>query len=189
MFSRKKKFFVLSIALLCVSCLIFAGCTRNEHNKVEQTPSNNQSETDSQNENNTEQTPDGTENNKQDKKNPTELTDNTALHQRAEKIAAAIQKELTQIKDSRVVISEHMAYISVSINETADAEESVTLKEKITNVVKKTDNDIDTVYVMEDADTFTRMKEIAKDIADGHPIAGFAEELKNMFVRVTPSAK
>lgn len=189
MFSRKKKFFVLSIALLCVSCLIFAGCGRNDHNKTEQTPSNSQNETDSQNENNTEQTPDETENDIQNDKNATERTDNTALHQRAEKIANAIQKELTQIKDSRVVISEHMAYVSVSIDETADAEESVTLKEKITNVVKKTDQDIDTVYVMEDADTFTRMKEIAEDVADGHPISGFAEELKNMFVRVTPSSK
>ena len=30
MFSRKKKFFALSIALLCVSCLLFSGCGSND---------------------------------------------------------------------------------------------------------------------------------------------------------------
>jgi len=54
-------------------------------------------------------------------------------------------------------------------------------------VVKKTDTEIETVYVMEDADTFTRMKEIGEDIANGKPVSGFAEELENMFVRVTPT--
>ena len=62
-----------------------------------------------------------------------------------------------------------------------------TLKEEISQVVKKTDTEIDTVYVMEDADTFTRMKEIGEDIANGKPISGFAEELENLFVRVTPT--
>lgn len=43
MFSRKKKFFVLSIALLFVSCLIFTGCGNSN---TQQTPpaNNNQTE-------------------------------------------------------------------------------------------------------------------------------------------------
>ena len=69
-----------------------------------------------------------------------------------------------------------MAYVSVAIDETADTAESATLKDEISQVVKKTDTEIDTVYVMEDADTFTRMKEIGEDIANGKPISGFAEE-------------
>ena len=80
-----------------------------------------------------------------------------------------------------------MAYVSVSIDETADTAQSAALKEEISSVVKQTDAEIETVYVMEDADTFTRMKEIGEAIANGEPVSGFAEELENLFVRVTPT--
>ena len=44
MFSRKKKFFALSIALLCVSCLLFSGCGSSN----DTAPSPSGSQTDSQ---------------------------------------------------------------------------------------------------------------------------------------------
>ena len=123
--------------------------------------------------------------------NPTGKNGSTAMdgdmHKRAEKIADAVTREIAQVKDSRVVISEHMAYVSVEIDKTADASESMNLKDEISRVTKKTDSSIDTVYVMEDADTFTRMKEIGDDIAGGKPVSGFLKELENMFVRVTPT--
>lgn len=187
MFSRKKKFFVLSVALLCVSCLIFTGCGKNNNN-ANQTPStnNNQAETPQNNvtENNT-----ASEQNNAGNNTTTSNVDNTDLHQRAEKIAKAVTDEIPQVNDSRVVISERLAYVSVDIEKTADTAESATLKEEISNVVKKTDTEIETVYVMEDANTFTRMKEIGEDIANGKPVSGFVAELENMFVRVTPSPK
>ena len=201
MFSRKKKFFVLSIALLCVSCLIFTGCGRANNNNTQQTPSNNQTEnvpnegTDGINGNNMGNNTDNNAANNAENRaadnttNTNETVDNTELHQRAEKIAKAVNEEIAQVNDSRVVISEHMAYVSVDIEKTADTAESAKLKEEVTEVVKKTDKDIETVYVMADANTFTRMKAIGEDIAAGHPISGFVDELENMFVRVTPSAK
>ncbi len=189
MFSRKKKFFVLSVALLCVSCLVFTGCSNK--NNSQQTPpaTNNQTDTE---QNNTTNEKDNNTNmqNQQDNAaaNPTDRTvDNSDLNQRAEKIADAVVEQVAQVKDARTVISEKMAYVSVAIDETADTAESATLKDEISQVVKKTDTEIDTVYVMEDADTFTRMKEIGEDIANGKPISGFAEELENLFVRVTPT--
>ena len=203
MFSRKKKFFVLSIALLCVSCLIFTGCGRNDNNTGTQNPpaTNNQTSnqtdgTDGMNGDNMDSTSGNLNgNNAADTHPASRAADNSTaagnndLHQRAEKIAKAVTSDIAQVKDSRVVISEHMAYVSVSIDKTADTAESAALKDEISNVVKKTDTEIETVYVMEDADTFTRMKEIGNDIANGKPVSGFVEELENMFVRVTPSAK
>lgn len=182
MFSRKKKFFVLSVALLCVSCLIFTGCSRN--NNTQQTPpaTNNQTDNAQNNVSGNNNAADQKDNNGTD-----DNVDNTDLHQRAEKIADAVVNDVAQVKDARTVISEKMAYVSVAIDETADTAESATLKEEISNVVKKTDAEIETVYVMEDADTFTRMKEIGEDIANGKPVSGFVEELENMFVRVTPT--
>lgn len=186
MFSRKKKFFVLSIALLCISCLIFTGCGNNKNNNTTNPPANN-NQTDTPNEDADNNILPGDEDN-----NTTDNTTNSAdgdLHDRAEKIADAVVKDVAQVKDARTVISERLAYVSVEIDNTADTAESATLKDEITEVVKKTDTEIETVYVMEDADTFTRMKEIGDDIANGKPISGFAEELENLFVRVTPTPK
>lgn len=182
MFSRKKKFFVLSIALLCLSCLIFTGCSKN--NNTQQTPPATNNQTD-----NTQDNASGNNNavDQKDDNGTADNVDNTDLHQRAEKIADAVVNDVAQVKDARTVISEKMAYVSVAIDETADTAESATLKEEISNVVKKTDAEIETVYVMEDADTFTRMKEIGEDIANGKPVSGFVEELETMFVRVTPT--
>lgn len=182
MFSRKKKFFVLSIALLCLSCLIFTGCSKN--NNTQQTPPATNNQTD-----NTQDNTSGNNNavDQKDGSGTADNVDNTDLHQRAEKIADAVVNDVAQVKDARTVISEKMAYVSVAIDETADTAESATLKEEISSVVKKTDAEIETVYVMEDADTFTRMKEIGEDIANGKPVSGFVEELETMFVRVTPT--
>ena len=177
MFSRKKKFFVLSVALLCVSCLIFTGCSRN--NNTQQTPPATNNQTD-----NAQNNVSGNNNaaDQKDDKGTDDNVDNTDLNQRAEKIADAVVNDVAQVKDARTVISEKMAYVSVAIDETADTAESATLKEEISDVVKKTDAEIETVYVMEDADTFTRMKEIGEDIANGKPVSGFVEELENMLL-------
>ena len=189
MFSRKKKFFALSIALLCVSCLLFSGC--GSSNDTAPSPSGSQTDSQTGTDRTDTKTPNTGDTNSTDtglnadeSANPTDRTGSTGtsdndLHQRAEKIA--------EVKDSRVVISEHMAYVSVEIDKTADSSESMQLKDEISRVAKTADPAIDTVYVMEDADTFTRMKEIGQDIADGKPVSGFLEELENMFVRVTPT--
>lgn len=197
MFSRKKKFFALSIALLCVSCLLFSGC--GSSNDTAPSPSGSQTDSQTGTDRTDTKTPNTGDTNSTDtglnadeSANPTDRTGSTGtsdndLHQRAEKIADAVTHEIPQVKDSRVVISEHMAYVSVEIDKTADSSESMQLKDEISRVAKTADPAIDTVYVMEDADTFTRMKEIGQDIADGKPVSGFLEELENMFVRVTPT--
>ena len=198
MFTRKKKFFVLSAALLFVSCLLLTGCSseqnrQNTPSDNNQTPSTQNSTNMSPNNNGMNSGMNGTTN-----MNGTNSTDNAtrmgtsttgsnSLHQRAEKIADAVVDDIGAVKDARVIISDKMAYVSVSITETAGADTAKTLKEEVGQVVKKTDTAIEDVYVMEDADTFTRMKEMVDDIADGKPVSGFIEELDNMFTRVMPS--
>ena len=198
MFTRKKKFFVLSAALLFVSCLLLTGCSseqnrQNTPSDNNQTPSTQNSTNMSPNNNGMNSGMNGTTN-----MNGTNSTDNAtrmgtsttgsnSLHQRAEKIADAVVDDIDAVKDARVIISVKMAYVSVSITETAGADTAKTLKEEVGQVVKKTDTAIEDVYVMEDADTFTRMKEMVDDIADGKPVSGFIEELDNMFTRVMPS--
>lgn len=184
MFTRKKKFFVLSAALLFVSCLLLAGCSSEQNQQ--NTPSGQTQTPSTQNPTGSNSNLDGNNNTKGVNEN-NRATETNPLHVRAEKIADAIVDEVEPVKDARVIISEKMAYVSVSIPDTADADTSKTLKEDIGQVVKKTDTDIEDVFVMEDADTFTRMKEMAADIADGKPVSGFVEELNTMFTRVMPS--
>ena len=194
MFTRKKKFFVLSAAVLFVSCLFLAGCGSDQ--AQQNTPSGNSQTPSTQNTpgmngGNSGMNPDTTGTNGINGTNGTvnmgtSMGSNT-LHQRAEKIADAIVKDIDAVKDARVIISDKMAYVSVSITETAGSDTSKDLKEEIGKVVKKTDTAIEDVYVMEDADTFTRMKEMVNDIADGKPVSGFMDELKTMFTRVMPS--
>ena len=192
MFTRKKKFFVLSTALLVVSCLFLAGCSSDQNQQ--NTPSDNNQTPSTQNSTNMSPDNNGMNsgmNGMNNADNTTRMgngaTDNNSLHERAEKIADAVVNDIDAVKDARVIISDKMAYVSVSITETADANTAKTLKEDIGQVVKKTDSSIEDVYVMEDADTFTRMKEMVDDIADGRPVSGFVDELDNMFTRVMPS--
>ena len=196
MFTSKKKFFVLSAALLVVSCLFLTGCSseqnrQNTPSDNNQTPSTQNSTNMSPNNNGMNSDMNGTTNmnGANGTGNTTRMgtVDNNSLHQRAEKIADAVVDDIDAVKDARVIISDKMAYVSVSITETAGADTAKTLKEEVGHVVKKTDTAIEDVYVMEDADTFTRMKEMVDDIADGKPVSGFIEELDNMFTRVMPS--
>ena len=196
MFTRKKKFFVLSAALLFVSCLLLTGCSSEQNRQNtpsvnNQTPSTQNSTNMSPNNNGMNSDMNGTTNmnGANGTGNTTRMgtVDNNSLHQRAEKIADAVVDDIDAVKDARVIISDKMAYVSVSITETAGADTAKTLKEEVGQVVKKTDTAIEDVYVMEDADTFTRMKEMVDDIADGKPVSGFIEELDNMFTRVMPS--
>ncbi|MBQ2777446.1 MAG: YhcN/YlaJ family sporulation lipoprotein [Peptococcaceae bacterium] len=196
MFTSKKKFFVLSAALLVVSCLFLTGCSseqnrQNTPSDNNQTPSTQNSTNMSPNNHGMNSDMNGTTNmnGANGTGNTTRMgtVDNNSLHQRAEKIADAVVDDIDAVKDARVIISDKMAYVSVSITETAGADTAKTLKEEVGQVVKKTDTAIEDVYVMEDADTFTRMKEMVDDIADGKPVSGFIEELDNMFTRVMPS--
>jgi YhcN/YlaJ family sporulation lipoprotein len=63
------------------------------------------------------------------------------------------------------------------------------IKNEVTNTVKKEDSKIKTVYVTADADSVTRIKKFAADIAKGRPVSGFINELNEIGRRVTPSAK
>lgn len=183
MITRKKKFFALSLALVFVSCLLFAGCGRDQN--MQNGASDNKQVPPTQNQTGM----NGTTTDMNTNRMSTSIndTENATLHARAEKIADAIVNDIAAVKDARVIISDKMAYVSVSIPETADASAAKTLKEEIGTIVKKTDSQIEDVYVMEDADTFTRMKEMVHDIANGHPISSFTSELNNMFARVLPS--
>lgn len=61
------------------------------------------------------------------------------------------------------------------------------LKGHIANAVKKENPNCNNVYVSENPDFVSRMNEYSKQVAAGHPIAGFANEFSEMVYRLFPT--
>ena len=179
--------------LVFTSCLLFTGCSSSKNDQNGRTDNNqapsSQNSTDMNGMNGT-NTPNDMTGRMPSEVNVTDrrtTMDDNDLHARAEKIADAVVEDIEAVKDARVIISDKMAYVSVSITETANADMSKTLKEEVAQITRRVDTEIEDVYVMEDADTFTRMKEMVNDIGEGKPVSGFIDELETMFARVIPS--
>lgn len=106
--------------------------------------------------------------------------------------AQALAQKISAMKDinsASVVISGNSAWVGVDLAANLENKMTNKMKDEITTLVKKEDTKITTVYVTADADTVTRLKNIATDIASGKPISGFVNELNEMGRRITPSAK
>ncbi len=108
--------------------------------------------------------------------------DNREAEMLAEKI-----EDLDEINSATVVLSNNTAWVGVDMK--ADTEDEVTenIKEEVSSIVKAEKDDITNVHVTADADTVTRLENIARDIADGKPVSGFVKELEEIGRRVTPS--
>lgn len=63
------------------------------------------------------------------------------------------------------------------------------VKEKISDIVKDTDKNIDNVYVSTSPDFFELSNEFADDMDNGEPIEGFFDQIGNMIERVFPQNK
>src|SRR5690554_5810133 len=113
--------------------------------------------------------------------------DRSESQKQAKQLAEKITDQVKGINAATVIFAEEIAYVGIDLYANYDGDQAEKVKKEVTRVVKKEDPDIETVYVTEDADTFTRMKEIARDLENGKPLTGFLDELQNMFRRITPS--
>jgi len=112
---------------------------------------------------------------------------NAEGQKKAERMAETIVDEVQGINSATVVFAEEIAYVGIDLHANYTGNEAENVKKQVTGLVKEEDTDIETVYVTEDADTFTRLQRIGRDIENGRPVSGFLDELQNMFRRVTPS--
>lgn len=106
---------------------------------------------------------------------------------RSQEIARKVEQEVKEINSATVVISGNQAWIGVDAK--ANAEITDQVKERISNLVKEEGQGIQTVYVTADADSVTRLRNIANDIAAGKPISGFLNELAEIASRITPTPR
>lgn len=105
---------------------------------------------------------------------------------KADRLAERIAR-MKDINSATVVLADNSAWVGVDFKANVSLTEGV--KDEITRIVKNEDKSIDTVYVTADADTVTRLRNIARDIAAGRPVSGFIDELREMGKRIMPSAR
>lgn len=106
---------------------------------------------------------------------------------KAKTIADRVDKDIQEINSASVVISGNQAWVGVDAY--ANAQVTAQVKERISTIVKEMEPGVQTVYVTADADTVTRIRNIAGDIVAGKPVAGFMQELTEIAGRITPTPR
>ncbi|WP_069650147.1 YhcN/YlaJ family sporulation lipoprotein [Caloranaerobacter ferrireducens] len=109
-----------------------------------------------------------------------------SLSTRAEKIADSIV-DLPGVDDATVVITGNTALVGVDIEEDLEGKVVTDLKKQIVARVKQIDKNIKNVTVTADPDLFERIDDIAQEINRGRGMSEFADEVKEIIRRITPS--
>ncbi|MFD1849968.1 YhcN/YlaJ family sporulation lipoprotein [Oceanobacillus bengalensis] len=115
-----------------------------------------------------------------------------------EEAANKITNQMDEIDSAYVLTTENNAYVAAELdtdnnnrgqrndNNTFDDELSDEVKEKIGDIVKSVDRDIDNVYVSTNPDFFNLTNNYAEDVDRGEPIEGFFDQFSNMIERIFP---
>lgn len=108
-----------------------------------------------------------------------------SMSTRASAIAQRVAN-LKEVNNCSVLLSGNTAIVGVDIKNTLHDKMTTDLKQKIEKTVKNVDNSVKSVSITADPDLYTRISNMAKDIRDGRPISGFANEFQEILRRITP---
>ncbi len=90
-------------------------------------------------------------------------------------------RNIDQIRDCRVVLSDNVALVGVNTNEKVNGiETDPNLKEAIVNEVKNNAPGITRVSVTESPEMYTRIERLSQDITGGNTMRGFADEVRDI---------
>ena len=76
--------------------------------------------------------------------------------------------------------------VGVQFNKQYKGELTDTIKKQVDRKVREADQRIKRVVVTADPDLVSRIEEIFRDIGNGKPISGFADEINEMINRINP---
>lgn len=102
--------------------------------------------------------------------------------------SAAEANKVSGVNKATAVVTGKRIYIGLDLNAKLEASKSAAIEKTVLNQVKKM-NPGYTVMVTSDADTVTRLKNIAQGVAQGKPLTSFTTELKDIDSRMTPKTK
>lgn len=157
-----KKIWILTSLFLC---LPLVGCAMGNNNEAEQNLNN---------------------------PNRTINVKNSAPDQMQHKSAREIAKHLVTlsedvpgVNDATAVIVGKYALVGIDVDNNLDRSEVASTKYTVAEGLKNDPYGAHAV-VLADPDTYTRLKSIARQIRQGHPVTGFLDELAAMVNRVMP---
>lgn len=96
---------------------------------------------------------------------------------------------LKEVSNASVIVTENNAYVGAVLKDGGDKDIPNDLKERVADAVRGADPSVDQVYVSANPDFVQRMKGYANDIENGKPVAGFAEEFRELVTRIFPSPR
>lgn len=108
------------------------------------------------------------------------------------RLADDIANRLTnmrEIDEATVFLTGNTAYVAVDMPGRQEGQLTNNLKDRIADEVRHLDTRIDNVYVSADPDFFSRMGAYARDIRNGRPISGLANEITETLRRIFPTAE
>jgi YhcN/YlaJ family sporulation lipoprotein len=96
---------------------------------------------------------------------------------------------LKEVSNANVIVTENNAYVGAVLKDGGERDISNDLKERVADAVRGADPSVDQVYVSANPDFVQRMDGYAKDIENGKPVEGFAEEFRELVTRIFPSPR
>lgn len=108
----------------------------------------------------------------------------TVADEAAEKIVS-----MREVDQANVIVTDNNAYVAAKLaNQNGDRLDK-NIENKISDVVKSTDQNIDHVYVSVNPDFYERTTSYANDIRNGRPVAGFFDEFNTLVRRIFPTKR
>ncbi|WP_087973386.1 YhcN/YlaJ family sporulation lipoprotein [Oceanobacillus rekensis] len=116
----------------------------------------------------------------------------------SEEAAERITSEIKDVDRVQVLTTDNNAYVAASIDNkndqnqnrqnNGDGEEEVNeeTKQKIGDIVRSVDNNIENVYVSSNPDFIDLTNNYVDDMNNGEPIEGFFDQMGNMIQRIFP---
>ena len=118
-------------------------------------------------------------NNRNDNQNRMAVADKAA-----EKIVS-----MREVDQANVIVTDNNAYVAAKLANHNGNRLEKDIENKISDVVKSTDQNIDNVYVSVNPDFYERTTSYANDIRNGRPIAGFFDEFNTLVRRIFPTER
>ena len=118
-------------------------------------------------------------NNRNDNQNRMAVADKAA-----EKIVS-----MREVDQANVIVTDNNAYVAAKLANHNGNRLEKDIENKISDVVKSTDQNIDNVYVSVNPDFYERTTSYANDIRNGRPVAGFFDEFSTLVRRVFPTQR
>ncbi|MGY3714515.1 YhcN/YlaJ family sporulation lipoprotein [Sutcliffiella cohnii] len=97
--------------------------------------------------------------------------------------------DLEEVKRAYIIVTNRIAYVAAVLDDGHSGQLTEEVENKIAREVRKTDRDIQKVYVSTNPEFVDRMQGYINNINEGRPIAGFFEEFTETISRIFPNAR